>query len=359
MTDAATPETATAPDPLDLDGAARAIERILTDGGRGASPGRSRRTADVAPASGRDGPAEMEAAVTAAASNGGAEMVAEENDPVEVTDEQSGEQADDGQPRYTVKVDGEEQEVTLDELVRGYQRNADYTRKTMKVAEERREVGRLREAAERERAAAEVERQRYTAELDAAIPALREQILQRFRGIDWVKLAAEDPVRFAEMSPVFETLSRQLQQAEAMRHRFRQQQRQREAELRQARLNHRNEQWRMLTRHVPELADPATARREVQAMTDYLVNAGYSRDELDRLVDHRDYILARKAMLYDRMTESKGKFEEKVRALPKVQRPGAAPSRDDRGRERRSQLMNRLRRSGSTEDAARAIEELL
>ncbi len=63
-------------------------------------------------------------------------------------------ETEDGQPRYTVKVDGEEQEVTLDELVRGYQRNADYTRKTMKVAEERRELGTLRAQAEQQRDAA-------------------------------------------------------------------------------------------------------------------------------------------------------------------------------------------------------------
>jgi hypothetical protein len=358
MTDAAAPETATAPDSLDLDGAARAIERILTNDGQSTIPRRRRQPADQAPTSGSGGSADADSGAPSPTDDESNAAPATEGDD-ELSDEQPGEQTDDGQPRYTVKVDGEAQEVTLDELVRGYQRNADYTRKTMKVAEERRELGRLREQVERDLATAEAERRQYTTELEAAIPALREQILQRFGGIDWAKLAAEDPVRFAEMSPVFETLSSQLQQAEAMRHRLRQQQRQREAELQRARLNHRNEQWRTLTRHLPELADPATARREVQAMTNYLLNAGYSRGELDRLVDHRDYILARKAMLYDRMTESKGRVDEQMRVLPKVQRPGAAPLRQDRGRERRAQLMNRLRRSGSTEDAARAIEELL
>lgn len=357
MTDAATPDAATAPDSLDLDGAARAIERILVTDGAHADPKRRRQPADQIPASGGGSPAED--SVDASPTDEGADAAPATEEGDEDVGEQPAEPAEDGQPRYTVKVDGEEQEVTLDELVRGYQRNADYTRKTMKVAEERRELGRLREEAERERAAAEAERRQYATELEAAIPALREQLLQRFGGIDWARLAAEDPVRFAEMSPAFEALSGQLQQAEAMRHRLRQQQRQQERELQQQRLRHRNEQWRALTKHLPELADPATARREVQAMTNYLVNAGYSRSELDRLVDHRDYILARKAMLYDRMLESKGKVEAQVRALPKVQRPGAAPSRDDRGRERRSQLMNRLRRTGSTEDAARAIEELL
>jgi len=38
---------------------------------------------------------------------------------------------------YTIKVDGEEQMVSLEELQNGYQRQADYTRKTQELASER------------------------------------------------------------------------------------------------------------------------------------------------------------------------------------------------------------------------------
>ena len=41
------------------------------------------------------------------------------------------------EPAYTVKIDGEEQQVTLEELQQGYQRQADYTRKTQEIAAER------------------------------------------------------------------------------------------------------------------------------------------------------------------------------------------------------------------------------
>ena len=41
------------------------------------------------------------------------------------------------EPSYTVKVDGSEMEVTLDELLRGYQREADYTRKTSELSLEK------------------------------------------------------------------------------------------------------------------------------------------------------------------------------------------------------------------------------
>ena len=41
------------------------------------------------------------------------------------------------EPGYTVKIDGEEQQVSLEELQNGYQRQADYTRKTQEIAAER------------------------------------------------------------------------------------------------------------------------------------------------------------------------------------------------------------------------------
>ena len=44
---------------------------------------------------------------------------------------------------YTIKVDGVEEQVSLDELRDGYQRQADYTRKTQELASER---GRLQQA---------------------------------------------------------------------------------------------------------------------------------------------------------------------------------------------------------------------
>lgn len=46
-------------------------------------------------------------------------------------------------PKYTVKVDGQEIEVTLDELRNGYSRQQDYTRKTQELAAERARLAEL------------------------------------------------------------------------------------------------------------------------------------------------------------------------------------------------------------------------
>lgn len=58
-----------------------------------------------------------------------------ESEETEETEEQE------EQPKsYLVKVDGEEVEVTLDELQKGYSRTQDYTRKTQALAEQRKEA---------------------------------------------------------------------------------------------------------------------------------------------------------------------------------------------------------------------------
>lgn len=67
----------------------------------------------------------------------------EEEQPTE-TEEDTHEDETDEEPKYTVKVDGEEIEVTQDELLRGYMRQRDYTQKTQQLAEQRRQFEQYR-----------------------------------------------------------------------------------------------------------------------------------------------------------------------------------------------------------------------
>jgi hypothetical protein len=59
------------------------------------------------------------------------EPVAESDDEVEDDDEVDEPQL------YTIKVDGEERQVSLEDALKGYMRQADYTRKTQEIAAER------------------------------------------------------------------------------------------------------------------------------------------------------------------------------------------------------------------------------
>jgi len=62
----------------------------------------------------------------------------------ESDDEESDEDEDEGQDpveqKFTVKIDGKDTEVSLEDLTNGYSRTADYTRKTQALAQERKEA---------------------------------------------------------------------------------------------------------------------------------------------------------------------------------------------------------------------------
>jgi len=108
----------------------------------------------------------------------------------ETTDEQSedsDETEEDEQPQvFSVKVDGKEIEVTLDELQKGYSRTQDYTRKTQQVAEARKEL-------EAESAAIRAEREQYA----QLLGALQQQLeTAGEQPVDWDRLYAEDPIEW-------------------------------------------------------------------------------------------------------------------------------------------------------------------
>lgn len=62
----------------------------------------------------------------------------EQEQPTSDTDNGATQNSDD-EPKFKVKVDGEEIEVTQEELLRGYMRQKDYTQKTQQLAEQRRQ----------------------------------------------------------------------------------------------------------------------------------------------------------------------------------------------------------------------------
>ena len=84
------------------------------------------------------------------------------------------------EPTFTVKIDGKEVEVKLSELKNGYQRQADYTKKTTAVAEQRK-------AAEVETQKANQERAEYSQKLSFYIQNLQNVVEEQSK-TDWQRL---------------------------------------------------------------------------------------------------------------------------------------------------------------------------
>jgi hypothetical protein len=231
-----------------------------------------------------------------------AEKLAEEAVTAEPESE-STESEDD--PTVTIKIDGKDVEVKLSELKNGYQRQADYTRKTMEVSE-------TRKAAESQIQAAQAERQAYAVNLQK-MQAQIEGALQQQQQIDWTQLLESDPVEYLKQQHLLQQRQAAYQQnigeQQKLAAQFQADQQRMHSETLQA-------QQDALLAKLPEWKDETKAKADKTALRDYLLKEGYEREAVDGISDARAVLLARKAMLYDSMMDKARAAAKKVSTLP-------------------------------------------
>lgn len=272
---------------------------------------------------------------------GDADESEEEADPDD--DEESDEGEESEQQVYTIKVDGEEIEVTLDELQKGYSRTQDYTRKTQKLAE-------MRKQAESEFESVRTERQQYSQLLDA----LRQQVEATSPAEpNWEQLRATDPIEFAAQ---WAEHQQRQQRLAAIR-----QEQARVAEIQQAeRMQQVREviaqERQVLEEAIPEWRDKDVAKREKAELVEYGRKIGFKSEELANITDHRAVIALRKAYLYDKLTSRKPQVKP-VQKAPTL-KPGSATSVPKKTGDL-TKAKQRLAKTGSVQDAASAFESLL
>ena len=250
-------------------------------------------------------------------------------------------------PTVTVKIDGKEVEVKLSELKNGYQRQADYTRKAMAVADERK-------TAQAETQKAQQERQAYAANLQAMRAQLEGVLQEQQKTTDWDRLLTEDPVEYLKQKHLAEARQAKLQQVHAAQQQVHSQlQAEQQAQV-QA---HMQAQHQALLDKLPHWKDEGKAKADRAALREYLQSEGYEDDAINQISDARAVVLARKAMLYDQMISKAQAAAKKVSTLPsKVERPGQG---DNPSLDRRTSAFQRLGKSGKVEDAAAVFASLL
>ena len=258
------------------------------------------------------------------------ESGSEEDQPEEVVSE-----------RIPVEVDGKVVELTKAEIADAYKnglRQADYTKKTMEAAD-------ARKTAEAESTAARTERQEYAQKLNVYAVQL-QGALQEQSQINWQQLLDSDPVEYLKQERIFNQRQAALQQAQQEQGRIYQQQQAEQAESVKTFLS--NQQQELLAK-LPEWKNADKQKADITAIKEYLVSMGFDAAELNNVVDHRNVLAYRKAMMYDALIARASAATKKVATLPaKVERPGtAAVASDGRG-----DAMKRLAKSGSVDDAA-------
>ena len=274
---------------------------------------------------------------------------AEEETEEEVDEEEETEIVAEEDLKYTIKVDGEELEVGIEELKNGYQRQADYTRKSQALAEQRKET----EQIQSERQRLEQERQ-----MDAnGLQMLQEQQsskLQEFDSVDWETLKAEDPYQYMikkdEYRDAQEKVNNVAQQQALI-------QQERNEEMQRAKAQFVQQEYNKLVDALPEWKDKdSTIKKDIQ---EYAKSVGFLPEEISQLSDHRSVLVIKKAMEYDKLTKKVAPKKKAVKKVPKVQKSGRGNSKEEAAVDAIKKKRARLQKSGKQDDAASVFYDML
>lgn len=280
------------------------------------------------------------------------EETVEETDEGEETEEQE-EQEPQLPTTLKVKVNGEEVEVTLDELQRGYSRQSDYSRKTQQLAEERKAFHAEAEAIRQERA-------QYSTLLNALQQQL--QTAQQFeQQPDWDRLYDEDPIQATKLERQWNKVQAERQAKlaaiQAEQQRVGQALEQQTAEQMKALLV--NEAQR-LPEIIPEWKDEKVAAEGKKQLRGWLVDQGLNEVEINSLHKAEHVSILRKAMLYDL---GQRKAQAAVKPQPMATRPvkpgSAAVAPGVKSVTDATRAKQRLAKTGTVSDAAAVFAAIL
>jgi len=265
------------------------------------------------------------------------QITEEENQEIEeVESEQNDEESFEEEiPVYLAKVDGEEVEVTADELIKSYQLET--------VAQKRLEEAKKTLSKSKEDAASiEQERQHYAQNL----ALLEQQLAQSAQGNatpeQWQELYNSDPIAYMKAK---EDVRDNQQRLAAVQ--------QEQQVLAQRYVE--NEQVKLLDR-IPEWKNPDVAAKEKSSIVTYAKNFGFSDSELANANDSRVVDLLRKAYLYDQLQGKKPVMQKKVNNAPKMLKSSQPKRKANVAQQTKATAFERVLKTGSKDDA---VEYLL
>jgi hypothetical protein len=265
-----------------------------------------------------------------------------EPEPEAEDGEPEGEPSDDEpstEPSYTVKVDGKEVSITLKEALAGYQRQADYTRRTQEAAE-------VRRAAEAEHAQARTARDQYSQVLNVILERLGPESAE-LNAEQWNDLRHSNPIDYAAKWADY-------QRREVQRNAVRAEQARIADEKRGETVNHVRTfiegERQKLVKAIPVLADPEKGPAEMKAMREYAAKTfNFTDQELDQAYDHRMLLMLDKARKWDTHQAALAKAKGKIENAQQVSAPGARqPAKTSKALAKKAAL-DKFNRSGGTD----------
>ena len=267
------------------------------------------------------------------------EVEEESEDEPETTEEEDESEEVEVEERktYRVKASGEEKDVTLDELVSGYQKSTDYTQKSQTLAEERKKV------------------EEHAQEIQNAMRT-REQYAQKLSQVEQYLVNSQDPSEnleeLKENDPIQYAI-KVAEQTEANKkiNAIRQEQQKVAQEQHHYQLQQQNQvvqnEAKMLSEKVKEFSDPKKAEQIKNDIRSFGKSVGFSDVELSQVYDHRHVLILQKAMEYDKLQKANPGINKKLTKAPKMSKKGNKVAKTDVYTKQKK----RLKSSGSLDDA--------
>lgn len=257
--------------------------------------------------------------------------------------EDEAEEAEDAGPQelYTVKVDGEEREVTLDDLKRSFSGQA-YIQKGMQEASE------AKKEAEGVYQALLNERQQLSNLLQQAqsgqiatppTPPSRE-------------LFNNDPIGYMEAKLSYDEA---LQNYQNQQYQIQQVTESQNYQMQVATQQYLQGEMQKLAQVIPEFSDAKTASKLKEDLVQFGSKLGYSESELSEVMDHRAILVLQKAMKYDQLVEGRSKANEKASGARPMVKPGAKKTGRTGAAKQRQNAQARMKKTGSIDDVAKFL----
>lgn len=241
---------------------------------------------------------------------------------------------------YTVKVDGEEYEVTLDELRSGYSRQQHFTKRSQELAEQRK-------AFEQEAEQVKQYRDYYAQQLEQLGNQLQQTIPSE---PDWTALSQQyEAKELFAMKAEYDKRKEEVARVEQERERIAQQQ---QAEAQQQMQQHLAAQKSEMLERVPAWRDEGRRNKERLEVIKYAQDViGFSEQEIANASDARAIEMLYKAWQYDKLQKDAPAVKKKVQSAPKVAKGGQPKTKAQVKSRQRREAFNRLDKAKSIDAA--------
>jgi hypothetical protein len=235
---------------------------------------------------------------------------------------------------HQVTVNGEKIDVDLEELKAGYQKDADYRRKTEELAIEKREL-----RAEEDRL-----KNQYSTKMDdlnSLVVTLNAEINNDMNSKELDKLWDEDPTEAAKIDRRIQKRKNTIQQA---------QQKLRDHQQSQFQELLREEQKKLHLKH-PEIADPIKGATVKSNIMGYLSSKGFSNEDVARIYDSRYFDVIMDGMNFQKTKSVKPNLVSKKVKPTKFVKSGTKSTKEELNSKSRLNQFKTLKKSGSPKDA--------